>query len=285
MASRRSSSSTSSSSGRAPRPRPRPLVALFGVAFFGVAFLVAAAPLLGLFLGGILGFQHKIFGSCARGFFSISIPQCFLFFSPAKRDWTWCFFAMMVTLTRNLVFETEVTEWVGFEKKTSKMDETQGFLTLWYSNWTNCSPLSWVCSKLFLPSWLLYWGRVEEGKREGAGFTKKWMKRKSFWPCHNFPRDTPALFLRPYLWLYSWSSYDQERLQQTAHCLVLPRWWGQACAFAQGAGGLTAKTQPLNSQRSSLPVCLLCTVRRKSTGSAQNVSRGFLQIDSVGIIQ
>ena len=62
-----------------------------------------------------------------------------------------------------------------------KVDETQGFLYLGYSNWTICRLLSWFCSKKFPLSWPLYWGshfllpqrekerkqqRLEMGKRE-----------------------------------------------------------------------------------------------------------------------
>ena len=55
-----------------------------------------------------------------------------------------------------------------------KVNETQGFQYLGYSNWTICSLLSWFCSNIFPPSWPLYWGlpfliTPERGWKEGAG--------------------------------------------------------------------------------------------------------------------
>ena len=38
------------------------------------------------------------------------------------------------------------------------MNETQGFLYLWHSNWTICSLLSWFCFKIFPTSWSSLWG-------------------------------------------------------------------------------------------------------------------------------
>ena len=54
----------------------------------------------------------------------------------------------------------------------SKVNETQGFLTLGHSNWIICSLLSWFCSKNFQPSWLSYWEvqfliTPERGRKEG----------------------------------------------------------------------------------------------------------------------
>ena len=55
-----------------------------------------------------------------------------------------------------------------------KMNETKGFLTLGYSNWTICSLLTGVCSKKIPPFYpashnkpFLYYGEV--GRKEAAG--------------------------------------------------------------------------------------------------------------------
>ena len=55
-----------------------------------------------------------------------------------------------------------------------KVDGTQEFLTLGYSNWTICGLLNSFCSKVFPPSYLSCWElpfliTAERGRKEGAG--------------------------------------------------------------------------------------------------------------------